>query len=252
MPNDPYLDASVAWRIKAGTLDLREPGYRSTVEAILSSGLATEVVGLVSAGKEADVYLARYHGAPIAIKSYRLYRTSHRGGGPIKLDTMGWLAAHEFEMMRQAWKGGARVPAPAQRIENMFSLRYLGGDDGPAPRLQDVRIQEPREVLRQILSGVEGLARAGVVHGDLSAFNILVGDDGIWFIDFSEAMRVDRTGASPWRRLSEAKAALERGIRALSGYFRRYGVPVDGEAFVSGIIASLDRFGVTSDRLGDK
>ena len=244
MPNDPYLDASVAWRIKAGTLELREPGYRSTVEAILSSGLATEVVGLISSGKEADVYLARYRSGPVAVKSYRLYRTSHRGGRPIKLDTMGWLAAHEFEMMRQAWKGGAPVPAPAVRIENMFSLRYLGGDDGPAPRLHDVSLENPNEVLRQVLAGTEALARAGVVHGDLSAFNVLIHDGRPWFIDFSEAIRVDRTGSAPWRRLAEARSLLERGMRGLAAYFRRYGVRVDGGPFIDRILAGLDRFDV--------
>src|SRR5512136_2309608 len=160
MPNQPYLDASVQWRIKAGTLDLHESGYRSTTEAILSSGLATEVVGLISAGKEADVYLARYNGAPLAIKVYRLYRTSHRGGGPIKADSMGWRAAHEFEMTHQAWRGGARVPAPARRVENMFSMRYLGSEDGPAPRLHDVKPHEPRLLLEKVLPGVEALARA--------------------------------------------------------------------------------------------
>jgi len=112
MPNRPYLDASVQWRINSGQLSLEEPDYRSVVEAIISAGLATEVVGLISAGKEANVYLARYNGAPLAIKSYRLYRTSHRGGGPVKQDSMGWRAAHEYEMMRQAWKGGVRVPTP--------------------------------------------------------------------------------------------------------------------------------------------
>src|SRR2546427_359218 len=115
MPNRPYLDASVQWRINSGQLSLEEPDYRSVVEAILSDGLATEVVGLISAGKEANVYLARYNGAPLAVKSYRLYRTSHRGGGPVKQDSMGWRAAHEYEMMRQAWKGGVRVPALERR-----------------------------------------------------------------------------------------------------------------------------------------
>ncbi len=174
MPNDPYLDASVVWRIKSGTIDLHEAGYRSTQEAILSSGMATKVEGLISAGKEADVYLATYNGAPIAIKVYRLYRTSHRGGGPIKLDSTGWLAAREYEMTRQAWKGGARVPAPARRVENMLSMRYLGDERGPAPRLQDVDLEEPKEFLEDVLEGIEVLARAGVVHTDMSAFNILV------------------------------------------------------------------------------
>ncbi len=244
MPNSSYLDASVQWRIQAGTLDLHESGYRSTVEAILSSGLATEVVGLISAGKEADVYLARYHGAPLAIKTYRLYRTSHRGGGPIKADAMGWRAAHEFEMTRQAWKGGARVPAPARRVENMFSMRYLGDGEGPAPRLKDVRLEDPTSFVTAVLDGIEGLARAGVVHGDLSAFNILVHGHEPWFIDFSEAFRIDRVGTSSWIRLEEANEALRHGVAALGQYFGRYGVAVDAEPLIARIVASHDKFGV--------
>lgn len=244
MPNSPYLDASVQWRIKAGTLDLHESGYRSTVEGILSSGLATEVVGLISAGKEADVYLGRYSGAPLAIKVYRLYRTSHRGGGPIKADSMGWRAAHEFEMTRQAWKGGARVPAPARRVENMFSMRYLGDGEGPAPRLQDVRLEHPRPFLDQLLEAVEALANAGVVHGDLSAFNVLVHDEAPWLIDFSEAFRIDRIGRSSWIRLTEATDALRHGLRALHSYFGRYGLDFEIEPMVTRIVESHDTFGV--------
>src|SRR3989454_513686 len=202
MPNRPYLDASVQWRINSGQLSLEEPDYRSVVEAILSAGLATEVVGLISAGKEANVYLARYNGAPLAIKSYRPYRTSHRGGGPVKQDSMGWRAAHEYEMMRQAWKGGVRVPTPARRVENRFSMRYLGTDGGPAPRLKDVVLEDPREFLERMLDVIRRLIGAGVVHGDLSAFNVLVHEDEPWVIDFSEAIRVDRAGSSPWVRLT--------------------------------------------------
>ncbi len=244
MPNQPYLDASVRWRIKAGTLDLHESGYRSTTEAILSSGLATEVVGLISAGTEADVYLARYRGSPLAIKVYRLYRTSHRGGGPIKADTLGWRAAHEFEITRQAWKGGARVPAPARRVENMFSMRYLGGDDGPAPRLHDVRLELPEPFLAAVLAGIEALARAGVVHGDLSAFNILVHEGEPWWIDFSEGFRIDRVGTSSWVRLTEATDALRHGLQALGAYFRRYGLRLDPEPFIARLVDAHDKFGV--------
>lgn len=244
MPNDPLLDASVQWKIDHGRLELEEPGYRATVESILSTGLATEVVGLISAGKEADVYLGRYNGGPLAIKAYRLYRTSRRGGRPVKVDSMGWIAAREFELMRQAWKGGARVPAVARRIENMFSMRYLGDGGGPAPRLKDVRLDDPGEFLVEVLAGVERLARAGIVHGDLSAFNILVLEGEAWFIDFSEGLRVDRTGAAPWRRLTEAKEMLIRGMSALQTYFRKYGVTIEAQPFVARIVDSLDRFGV--------
>src|SRR3989442_3881184 len=138
MPNRPYLDASVQWRINSGQLSLEEPDYRSVVDAILSAGLATEVLGLISAGKEANVYLARYNGPPLAVKSYRLDRTSHRRGRPVKHDSMGWRAAHEYEMMRQAWKGGGRGPTPARRVGDRFSIRYPGTGNGPAPRVKDV------------------------------------------------------------------------------------------------------------------
>src|SRR5438876_207901 len=158
MPNDPTLDASVQWRIDHGTIDLREPGYRGTAEAILDAGLATEVRRLISAGKEADVYLCGYNGASLAVKAYRLYRTSHRGGRPIKVDTMSWLAAHEFEMMRQAWKGGAPVPTPARRVENLLSMRYIG-NEAPAPRLHDVRLEAPESFLGTVLAGVDALGR---------------------------------------------------------------------------------------------
>lgn len=244
MPNDPLLDASVQWKIDHGMLEVQEPGYRATVESIVSAGLATDVVGLISAGKEADVYLARYNGGPLAIKAYRLYRTSRRGGRPVKVDSMGWIAAREFQLLRQAWKGGARVPAVARRVENMFSMRYLGDDDGPAPRLKDVRLEDPEGFLAQVLAGVEALARAGVVHGDLSAFNILVHRGEPWFIDLSEGVRVDRTGAAPWIRLTEAGSVLNRGLSALQVYFRRYGLSIDIEAFVSDVVDRLDRFRV--------
>jgi RIO kinase 1 len=244
MPNDPYLDASVAWRIKSGTLGLHEAGYRDIREAILSSGLATDVVGLISAGKEADVYLASFNEGPLAIKVYRLYQTSHRGGGPIKLDQTGWLAAKEYEMTRQAWKGGVRVPTPARRVENMFSMRYLGDESGPAPRLNEVELDEPEQFLAKVLDGVKGLANAGVVHIDLSAYNILVYEQEPWFIDFSEALRVDRLGNAPWQRLQEASNALKRGLDSLNGYFSKYDLEIDSQPAIAEILRALDKFGV--------
>ncbi len=247
MPNDAYLDSSVAWKIRQGLLETSERGYRSTAEAILSAGLATEVMSLISAGKEADVYLCMYKGAPIAVKVYRMFRTSHKGGGPVKADSMGWLAAREFELTRQAFKGGARVPAPARRVENMFSMRFIGDESGPAPRLNDVRLEDPNGSLEDVLAGVKALATAGVVHSDLSAFNILVHAGDPWFIDLSEGVRVDRTGDSPWVHLTEARNYLERGIAALQKYYGRYGLTVDAHALIEEIIESRDKFGVMKE-----
>ncbi|OPY34264.1 MAG: RIO-type serine/threonine-protein kinase Rio1 [Methanomassiliicoccales archaeon PtaU1.Bin124] len=164
------------------------------------------------------------------------------------MDSAGWLAAHEYEMQLQAWKGGAMVPTPARRVENMFSMRYLGDDDGPAPRLQDVILDDPLGLQLKVLRGVRGLAKAGVVHSDLSAFNILVLENEPWFIDFSEAIRVDRTGYSAWQRLDQARSSLDKGMSALGLYFRRYGLAMPWEHYVNEIVRSLDRNGVGSER----
>ncbi|MFQ5552863.1 MAG: RIO1 family regulatory kinase/ATPase, partial [Thermoplasmata archaeon] len=195
-------------------------------------------------GKEADVYLAGYGGDPIAIKVYRLFQTSRRGRGGAKLDRMSWQAAQEYDALFRAWKAGTPVPTPARRVENMFSMRYLGDEDGPAPRLQDVSLGEPKEFLARTLFATKALVRAGQVHGDLSAFNVLVHQSRPWFIDFSDAIRVDRLGVSPWKRLTRAKARLRRDLRALQVYFRRYGLSFDDEEITSHLIRELDVTGV--------
>jgi RIO kinase 1 len=232
MPNEATLDKSVQWRIEAGAIRFRESSHQDTVDDILSAGLATDVVGLISAGKEANVFLAEYNGAPLAVKVFRLFRTSHRKGGPIKLDEMSYYAAHEFQMLHMGWKGDCKVPTPARRSENMLAMRYLGDEDGPSPRLKDVRLDDAEPFLEMTLHGVYALLDAGLVHGDLSAFNILVHDGEPWFIDFADSMRVDRLGWPPWQKLSVARNLLDRGLKALGKYFGKYGLTIDVEDHV--------------------
>ncbi len=101
----------------------------------------------------------------------------------------------------------------------MFSMRYLGDEDGPVPRLQDVELRNPVRFLARTLSATKAL-RGGQVHGDFSAFNVLVHQSRPWFIDFSDAIRVDRPGVSPWKPLTRPKARLGRDLRAFQVYFR--------------------------------
>ncbi len=239
MPNFPPLDASVQWKIRSGAIRFQEPGYRGTVEDILSAGLATEVVGLLSAGKEADVFLGRLGGGLLAIKAYRTYRTSHRGGGAIKVDNMAFRAAFEYEAMRLAWKGGAPVPTPAKRVENLLAMRYLGTEEASAPRLIDVEPTDAVAFRDELLAALDRLVASGVVHGDLSAFNVLIHEDRAFFIDFSDALRVDRIGSSPWQRIELARSLLERDVRALAAYFARFEVPLDERKVVDRLVAGI-------------
>ncbi|MGC2289133.1 MAG: RIO1 family regulatory kinase/ATPase [Thermoplasmata archaeon] len=244
MPNTPYLDKSVRWRIETGNLGFHEPGYREVADAILDAGLATEVLQRIGSGKEADVYLCLDGRRRLAVKSYRLYRSNHRGGRPIKLEAMGQQASREYELLVYAWRGRVRVPEPGRRVENMLSMQFLGTLEGPAPRMHEVVPSDPGQLAAETLEEIERLAEAGIVHSDLSPFNILVEGDHPWIIDLAAGVRVDRLGTSPWVRLEEASIALRRGMGAIARYFRKHGEELDVEGFVQGLVTKLDRFGV--------
>lgn len=244
MPNTPYLDKSVRWRLATGNLAFHELGYRESADALLDSGLATEVILKIGSGKEADVYLCRDGDRLVAAKVYRFYRTSHHGTGPVKAEEMGQIASREFELLSYAFVGRAPVPEPIQRDEGMVTMQYLGTPDRPAPRLKDVVLEEPAHFRDRLVEGVEALARAGIVHTDLSPFNILVAEGEPWIIDFADALRVDRLGTPPWVRVEKARIALEKGLGSLRRYFRRYDLEVPVEEVAKRTLARLDKFGV--------
>ena len=195
MPNEGYLDESVHWKVRSGQVVFAEPTHDEVANMILDVGLATAVGQRLGSGKEADVYLCRDGPRYCVVKVYRQYRTAHRGGRPVKLESMGQRASREFELLCYAWQGGARVPEPGMRVENMFSMQYLGTRDVAAPMLQHAALDDPSRFLVDTVSGIEGLAEAGIVHSDLSPFNILVFQGQPWFIDLASGIRVDRLGS---------------------------------------------------------
>lgn len=242
MPNEGYLDKSVHWKVRSGQVSFAEPTHDEVAEAILDVGLATEVGQRLGSGKEADVYLCRDGRRLLAVKVYRQYRTAHRGGGPLKLESMGQRASREFELLGYAWQGGARVPEPGRRVENMFSMQYLGEPDSPAPMLQHATLDDPEVFLAATVESIEGLAEAGIIHSDLSPFNLLVYEDKPWIIDLAAGLRVDRLGWPPWLRLSEALQSLEKALRALRRYFGRYSLELDATDVLNRVRSQIDKF----------
>ena len=242
MPNEEYLDKSVHWKIRSGLVGFEEPTYDEVADAILNCGLATAVGQRLGSGKEADVYLCRDVRKLLVVKVYRQFRTTHTGGRPIKLESMGQRASREFELLGYAWQGGAQVPKPGRRVENMFSMQYLGTPDAVAPMLQHARLSDAARFLEATVTGVERLAEAGVVHSDLSPFNILVHDDRPWFIDLAAGIRVDRLGSPPWVRLNEALRALEKGASTLKRYFARYHLSLDVPDLLARARQQIDKF----------
>ncbi len=243
MPNDPYLDSSVRWKVANGQLQIREPRVAEVAASLLDRGIVTEILRPIGAGKEADVFLARDGSRLVAVKSYRLYRTANRHRGAVKADGMGWLALKEFDLLGYAWAFRAPVPEPIRREENAISMEFLGTEEGPAPQLRRVRLEEPQRIAQELLEGIDTLAAAGIVHTDLSPFNILVHRGHPWIIDLARGLRIDRLGGEPRQRLIEAQRTLATSLALLEKYFARYDVPFDHEDLMTTILRRADRFG---------
>ena len=127
-----------------------------------------------------------------------------------------WQSAEVNALYRLA-NAGVRVPTPYNFYEGVLLMELVTGDDGnAAPRLNDVQLSATtaREYHAFLISQVVRMLCAGIVHGDLSEFNILVGSDGPVIIDLPQA--VDAAGNN------HAKDMLVRDVTNLANYFGQF------------------------------
>ncbi len=213
----------------------------------------TDVLSKIKAGKEASVYLCRageqVHAPFIAAKVFRprmlrnlkndqLYRQDRavldENGHPIvdlgmlraqkKRSTYGetirhqsWLA-FEFETLKTLHAAGADVPEPYEMGENAILMSYIGDEAIAAPTLNTVRLErdEAQHIFARLMRNIKLMLSHGIVHGDLSAYNVLYWKSRITVIDFPQVI-------SPTvHRL--AYPIFSRDIRRLCEYFTRQGV----------------------------
>jgi len=196
----------------------------------VENGLVDEVVSILATGKEADVYVGLWKEVPLALKVYRLHRTPHKKKAMIgySVDRMGSIAAKEFTTLEKAYRAGIPVPTPARRVDNMFTMRFLG-DETNAPRLKDLDLNEPEQYAKQAIEIIEKLLDAFIVHGDLSEYNLLSYRDRVFAIDFGQSVDLSSRTNRP-RRFEEAKPLLRRDLENVAHYFSHYGIEIDALA----------------------
>ena len=143
-------------------------------------------------------------------------------------DIMSYWAAREFWLLRRAFLGGVKVPTPARQIDNMFTLQFLGKGLTPAPLLKDCKLEYPKRIFKKVIDQIFTLYRVFIIHGDLSAFNILLHDGEPWIIDFPQAIdfasRVVRH-----KVLERNRSILMRDIQNIVNFFSRFGIKADVE-----------------------
>ncbi|MFP4524563.1 MAG: serine protein kinase RIO [Candidatus Woesearchaeota archaeon] len=189
-------------------------------------------------GKEANVFLAdTADGGLVIVKIYRLENCNFNKmfqylsqderfedlKGQRRKIIFSWVQ-REYRNLLKA-REAIRVPTPLAVMNNVLVTELIG-DDEPAPELKDAPPEDPEAFLDEVLKMVRALLKEGMVHGDLSAFNILNHDGQPVFIDFSQGTT---TGSPNWREL------LERDVDNVLNHFGRLGVFRDRDEVLSSL-----------------
>jgi RIO kinase 1 len=210
------------------------------LQTLLAEGLIDAVVRQLKSGKEADVYVVRCGGETCAAKIYkeankrsfrqavdytenRKVRNSRQARAMSKRTTYGrqqqeaaWQSAEVDALYRLA-AAGVRVPRPSNFHDGVLLMELVADEHGDAaPRLNDLDFSEAQALEHHatLIGEVVRMLCAGVVHGDLSEFNILLAADGPVIIDLPQA--VDAAGNN------HAPRMLLRDVHNLRTYFGRY------------------------------
>ncbi|MFX1389674.1 MAG: serine protein kinase RIO [Promethearchaeota archaeon] len=198
---------------------------------LLVNGSLKQIEGVISAGKEANVYLGYdLNGKEVAIKIYKIDSNTSRWmknyilGDPrfkkiprnVSKIIFLW-ASKEFKNLKRANKAGLSVPEPIFIKNNILIMEYIGFGSIPAPLLKD--INDPKNkvnLFNDILFFIKNLyQKANLVHGDLSEFNILYHNQKPVVIDISQAVSIQHP---------KAEIFLVRDIKNIFKYFEKLGI----------------------------
>lgn len=196
-----------------------------TLYSLMSQGYIDEVNGAIATGKEANVFHGTDEkGTEVAIKIYRIatagFRTKwsylasdpryrHVAKNPRKVVFM-W-AQREFSTLKTLHRK-IRLPEPIAVNKNVVVMEFLGENGLAYPLLKDVGPQDPENDFRTVIDAVKTMYDEGLVHADLSEYNILAYDN-LYFIDFAQATVLEDP------RVEEF---LKRDIENVHRYFSRY------------------------------
>ncbi|MDH4312495.1 MAG: serine protein kinase RIO [Gammaproteobacteria bacterium] len=210
------------------------------LQPLIDDGVIDEVIRSLKSGKEATVYLVRSRTETRCAKVYRnmaqrsfqqraQYQEGRKVRGSRQARAMSKSTSFGRSQQEAAWKNAevdalyqliaadVRVPRPHGYFDGVLIMELVADADGnPAPRLGEVELsaETAREYHRFLIRQVVRMLCAGLIHGDLSEFNVLVAPDGPVIIDLPQVVNAAGNNA--------ALAMLERDVNNLRSTLGRF------------------------------
>jgi RIO kinase 1 len=210
------------------------------LQPLIDDGVIDEVLRSLKSGKEATVYLVRSGPHTRCAKVYRdmaqrsfqkraQYQEGRGVRGSRQARAMGKSTSFGRREQETAWKNaevdalyqlvaaGVRVPRPLGYFDGVLVMELVADANGnPAPRLGEVELsaETAREYHDVLIRDVVRMLCLGLIHGDLSEFNVLVAPDGPVIIDLPQAVNAAGNNA--------AMSLLERDVNNLRSTLGRF------------------------------
>jgi len=197
-----------------------------------AQGYFAELESAISVGKEANIFTAKTkHDDRIIVKIYRLENCNFNQmykylsqdprytslNKKTRLIIFSWTQ-REYRNLMLA-REVIKVPKPIAFKDNILLMEFIGDSD-PAPELKNSPPKDPKKFYKKVLDDMHKLFKRGLIHGDLSPFNILNFNEEPIFIDFSQGTMTTA---------DNAKDLIMRDVRNISIYFRKFFPITEGD-----------------------
>ncbi len=237
----------------------------AALQPLIDDGVIDEVIRSLKSGKEATVYLVRAGVHTRCAKVYRdmrqrsfQKRARYQEGRKVRGSRQARAIRKNTRFGRKeqesAWKNaevdalyelvaaGVRVPRPFGYFNDTLIMELVTDAAGdPAPRLDEIDLspETAREYHHFLIQQIVRMLSVGLIHGDLSAFNVLVGADGPVIIDLPQAVNAAGNNG--------ARALLERDVNNIRGTLGRFAPELLDTEFAREMWAHFEQGELTAD-----
>src|SRR5574341_2309824 len=199
---------------------------------LISQGYIDGLHSPLSIGKESNVFTAKKGSEIRIVKIYRLQTCDfnrmydyikadprYSGLSNKRRDVIFAWAHREYRNLLKAREAEVRVPTPYASLQNILIMEFIG-DEKAARKLKDLQPDDPEEFFKDLIEQVRRLYKAGLVHADLSGFNILNHHEKPVLIDMSQTTPLDNPNAEMF---------LKRDVHNICKLFQKFGIKTDEE-----------------------